>query len=96
MRGDHDELEIFLKICLIPSRIDQKFKKKREIHGFLKGKLGPILRPFDAIVEAVLRGHGSYSLGQCRGCRICGKFTSIFASKGPRSRHDRATIVHRS
>ena len=27
--GGHDELEIFLEICLIPSRIDQKLKNKR-------------------------------------------------------------------
>ena len=27
--GDHDELEIFLEICLIPSRIDQKLKKEK-------------------------------------------------------------------
>ena len=53
---DHDELEIFLEIRLIPSQIDQKLKNKGRIHGFFKGKLGPILRPFDAIVEAVLRG----------------------------------------
>ena len=33
------KLEIFLEICLIPSRIDQKLKNKGRIHGFLKGKL---------------------------------------------------------
>ena len=76
--------------------MDQKLKNKGEIHGFLKGKLGPILRLFDAIVEAVLLGRGSDSLGRCRGSWICGKFASIFASKGPRSRHDRATIAPRS
>ena len=27
--GDHDKLEIFLEICLIPSGIDQNFKNKR-------------------------------------------------------------------
>ena len=37
--GDHDELEILLKICLISSQIDQKLKNKGRIHGFLKGKL---------------------------------------------------------
>ena len=42
MRGDHDELEIFLEIRLIPSRIDQKLKNKERIHGFLKGKLAQI------------------------------------------------------
>ena len=35
MKGDHDELEIFLEICLIPSRIDQKLKnKRRDYIGF--------------------------------------------------------------
>ena len=41
MQGDHDELEIFLEIRLIPSRIDQKLKNKGRVHGFLKGKFGP-------------------------------------------------------
>ena len=86
------ELKTFLEIRLISSWIDQKLKNKGRIHGFLKGKLGLILRPFDAIVEAVLRGRGSDSLGRCHGSRICGKFVSIFASKGPRSGHDRAAI----
>ena len=66
----------------------------------LKEKLGPILRRFDAIVEAVLLGRGSDSLGRCRGSRICGQFASIFASKrprfSPRSGHDRSTIRSRS
>ena len=48
--GDHDELEIFLEIRLIPSRIDQKLKNKEGKYMLLKGKLGPILRPFDVIV----------------------------------------------
>ena len=39
MRGDHDEIEIFLEIRLIPSRIDQKLKNNEELDGFLKGKL---------------------------------------------------------
>ena len=35
MRGDHDELKIFLEICLIPSGIDQKLRtKKGEYTGF--------------------------------------------------------------
>ena len=96
MWGDHDELEIFLEICLIPSRIDQKLKNKEEIHGSLKGKLAQKLWAVDAFMGAILWGRGSDSLGQCRGSRICGKFASIFASKGPRSRYDRATIASRS
>ena len=66
----------------------------------LKGKLGPILRPFDAIVEAVLLGRGSDSLRRCHGSQICGQFASIFASKRPqflpRSGHNRAMIGSRS
>ena len=50
MQGDHDELEIFLEIRLIPSRIDQKLKNKGEINEFLTGKLARFLRPFDAVV----------------------------------------------
>ena len=37
--GDHEELEIFLKILLIPSRIDQKLRRKKGITLVLKGKL---------------------------------------------------------
>ena len=94
------ELKTFLKIRLISSRIDEKLKNKEGKYMLLKGKFGPILRPFDAIVEAVLLGRGGDSLGQCRGSRICGQFASIFASKRPRflprSGHDRATIGSRS
>ena len=37
--GGHDELEIFLEIPLIPSRIDQKLKNKGRNTLVLKGKL---------------------------------------------------------
>ena len=33
------ELKTFLETRLIFSRVDQKLKNKRRIHGFLKGKL---------------------------------------------------------
>ena len=59
MRGDHDELEIFLEICLIPSRIDQKLKNKEGKYIFLKGELGPILRAIEAVVGAELKRRGS-------------------------------------
>ena len=39
--GDHDELEIFLKIRLIPSRIDQKLEKKGGNTWVFKGKISP-------------------------------------------------------
>ena len=38
MRGDHDEVKFFLEIRLIPSRIDQKLRRKKgEIHAFKEG-----------------------------------------------------------
>ena len=40
-RGDHDELEIFLEIGLISSRIDQKLKNKREEYIGFKEEIGP-------------------------------------------------------
>ena len=59
MRGDHNELEIFFKICLIPSQIDQKLKNKRRKYMFLKGELGPIFRPIEAVVGVESRRCGS-------------------------------------
>ena len=53
MQGDHDELEVFLEIRLILSRIDQKLKNKGRIHGFLKGKLARGSWAIEAVVEAV-------------------------------------------
>ena len=70
MRGEHDELEIFLEICLIPSRIDQKLKNKRGKYMVLKRKLGPILRAIKAVVGAVLQGRGGDSLARHRCSRI--------------------------
>ena len=55
MRWDHDELEIFLEIRLIPSRIDQKLKNKEGKYMFLKGELGSILRLIEAVVGAELK-----------------------------------------
>ena len=45
------ELKTFLKTCLISSRVDQKLKSIRGKFTLLKGKIGPIFRPFDAIME---------------------------------------------
>ena len=41
--GDHDELEIFLEIRLIPSRIDQKLKNKEGKYMVLKREIGPTI-----------------------------------------------------
>ena len=61
MRGDHDELEIFLEIHLIPSRIDQKLKNKGEKYMFLKGKLGLILRAIETVVARICNVVGAVS-----------------------------------
>ena len=63
----YDELEIFLEIRLIPSRIDQKLKNKREIHRFLKGNFAQRSWPTDVVVGAICRGRGSDSFGIGRG-----------------------------
>ena len=52
-RGDHDELEIFLEIRLIPSRIDQKLSFKGKIILVLKRKLGSKSWAMEVIVDAV-------------------------------------------
>ena len=63
MRGYHDELDIFLKIFLIPSQIDQKLRTKKGITLVLKRKIGPKSWTIEAIVEALFKGRGSGSLG---------------------------------
>ena len=45
------ELKTFLETRLISSRVDQKLKNKRGKYMLLKGKIGLIFRPFDAILE---------------------------------------------
>ena len=45
------EVKTFLETRLISSRVDQKLKNKGRKYMLLKGKIGPIFRPFDAIVE---------------------------------------------
>ena len=52
MRGDHEEVKTFLKICLIPSQIDQKLKNKGENTSVLKKILARKFRPFDAVMGA--------------------------------------------
>ena len=100
MRGDHDELEIFLEIRLIPSRIDQKLKNKGEIHGFLKGELAQKFQLFDPVVGTNLRRHGGTFTWRRRGFNsatiwtgFSGGFSLNFSSKAPRLGHDRASIM---
>ena len=41
MRGEHDELEIFLQTRLISSRVDQKLKNKEGKYMLLKREIRP-------------------------------------------------------
>ena len=64
---------------------------------FLKGELGPIFRPIEAVVGAEARRHGSGFLRRRRSSRIDLESATIFASKraliAPRSGYDRVSIV---
>ena len=94
--GDHDELKIFLEIRLIPSRIDQKLKRKKgEIHAFKEG-----IRP-EIVAIGSGRGHClKLSWERFLGARMPLQFrtglTSISLQHEPRSFHDQATIGPRS
>ena len=90
------ELKTFLEIHLISSRIDQKLKNNEELHRFLKRKLAPRWWPFDPVVGTDSWRHGGDFFWRRRGSKLSGESALIFASKEPRSCHDRATIVCRS
>ena len=64
------ELKTFLETRLISSRVDQKLKKRRENTPVLKRKISPISWVIGAVVEAVLLGRGSDSLGRCHSVGI--------------------------
>ena len=53
MRADHDELEIFLEIRLIPSRIDQQFKNKGRNTSVLKRKFAHKSWAIEAVAGVV-------------------------------------------
>ena len=95
-----DELKIFLKICLIPSRVDQKLKNKEGKYMLLKREIGSKSWAMEAIVEAVCKGRGSGSLGRRHSSWIHHELATNllqfsfemamnFATIGPRSGHDR-------
>ena len=75
------ELKTLLEICLISSPIDQKFKNKGRITSIFKEKISPKSWAIEAVVGAVLRGHGSDSPARRRGSRIGGEFFLKLASK---------------
>ena len=49
-RGDHDELEIFLKICLIPFTNRSKVEEQRENTWVFKGEISPKSWAIEAVV----------------------------------------------
>ena len=98
------ELKTFLKTCLISSRVDQKLRTEKRVHGFFKGRIRTKIvgnwcgcgRGFAASRERFhLRGVvapefvTNFPQISLNGRHVC---TTI----GPRSRRDRATIVGRS
>ena len=58
MRVDHDELQIFLEICLIYFTNRSKVKEQKENTSLLKGNLAQNSWVIDAVVGADLRRHG--------------------------------------
>ena len=84
---------MFLKICLIPSRIDQKFSFKGRNTLVLKREIGPKSWAIEAVVGAVFQGRGSDSLGRIRSSHIGREFRFEFAPNSHHFSHDRATIV---
>ena len=49
MRGDHEELKIFLSNQLIPSRFNQELRRNKGVHRFLKENFRAFLGPFDPV-----------------------------------------------
>ena len=47
--GDHEELKILLKSCLIPSRFNEELSFRREITPFYRGKSREKYGPFDPV-----------------------------------------------
>ena len=68
MRGEHDELKIFLEIRLIPSRIDQKMKNKEGVHEFFKE--GNWARNRGRWKQSWVRNHGV--VGAISSAWLCG------------------------
>ena len=64
MRGDHDELEIFLEIRLIPFTNRSKVEEQERNTLVFKEKFGPKSCAIDAVVETICKGRGSGSFGR--------------------------------
>ena len=90
------KLKTFLETRLISSRVDQKLKNKRRIHGFLKGKLARGSSAIEAVVGANSRRRGGgFTWWHCS-FRIGLESATILLPKEPRSWHNRTPIVPRS
>ena len=90
------ELKTFLETRLISSRVDQKLKNKEGKYMLLKREIGPKSWVIETIVEAVLHGRESASLGRTRSSHVGRKFRFVFAPNSRLFGHDRATIGPRS
>ena len=67
MQGDHDELEIFPKICLINFMNRSKVAFQRENTWLFKDKFSPIFEPFDAVMGSDRWRRGGILTLRCRG-----------------------------
>ena len=103
MRGDHDELEIFLEIRLIPFTNRSKVSFQRENTWLYKEDFSPKSWAIEAVVGADLRRRGGGFHWAASWLQSRDESTLISLQKNhdrttirPRSRHDRATIAPRS
>ena len=90
------ELKTFLEIRLISSRIDQKFKNRGEIHGFLKGELAQICGQYRrswGLINGILRAVPSGDVVASIPLQFGGEFGFNFRFN---QSHNRAAIGHRS
>ena len=92
MRGDDDELEIFLEVRLIPSRIDQKLSFKGRNRFVLKRKLAQRSWPIEAVVRRFGEVMGAIPWGGHRGFPIGLKSAWIWLQSGLKNTTFSATI----
>ena len=88
----HSWKQRILEIRLISSQINQKLKKKREIHHFLKRNLAQKPWPIGAVVGAICRGRGSGSFGRRRGFNLMMNPPQFWRWIGFDREHDRPAI----
>ena len=94
MRGEHDELEIFLETRLISSRVDQKLSLKGRNTLVLKRELARRSWAIDAFVGAVFKHRGSGSLGISCGFNSAANRLEFGFEKSFKIGHDLRAIDH--